>query len=275
MLLISLLITILILITSAVAVVAAVKYLLMLGIINLSATFNFSAKVRGQIIGYATSIPELTVLVAGALAGVFKAGLWNIASSNIINWVLFLLTVVVYRQQLDLKNKWFIDEILFGIMSVAIPLLLIGINIKLGFSTAIGLILFFIVYRVFDKIYNKKGQPAPLPPGTENGTLIKGLLLLTAGIVVILIVGRFLSMSAGSLILFFNIPDWAVGWILGSITSISELTSFIEIYDIHKPKSRTGYIKDTQEAIDALVTSNISNIGLILPLGIIIYLISG
>lgn len=263
----------LILIMAAVTLVASVKYLLMAGIVNLSATFNFSAKVRGQIIGYATSIPELTALVAGALAGVFSAGLWNIASSNIINWVLFLLTVIVYRQQIDLKNKWFIDEILFGIVSVALPLLLIAMNITIGFSLAAGLILFFVTYRVFDRLYNVKGQPAPLPPGTERGTLLGGLLFLAAGIGLILIAGRFLSISAGSLILYFNIPAWAVGWILGLITSISELTSFVEIYDIHKHKNRTGYIKDTQEAIDALVTSNVSNIGLILPLGIIFYLI--
>lgn len=261
------------LIVSAAVVVAAVKYLLISGIGNISAVLNLSAKTRGQVIGYATSIPEFTVLIAGAFAGVFDAGLWNIASSNIINCVLFLITVVAYRQQLDLKNKWLKDEIIFGALSVAAPLFLLAMNLKIGFTVASGLVLFFIIYRICDKLFNKKGIPAPLPPGAKNGTLTKGVLFLVFGAATILIAGKFLSISAGSLIIFFNIPAWAVGWILGFITSVSELTSFIEIYNIHEPRRRRGYIKDTQEAIDALVTSNISNIGLILPLGIIIYLL--
>jgi Ca2+/Na+ antiporter len=88
----------LLLIISATTVLVAVKYLLIMGIGNLSAVFRLSAKARGQITGYATSIPELTALTAGAFAGVFDAGLWNIASSNIINWVLFLAIIVVFRQ---------------------------------------------------------------------------------------------------------------------------------------------------------------------------------
>jgi Ca2+/Na+ antiporter len=262
-----------ILIVSAAVVVAAVKYLLISGIGNISAVFKLSSKTRGQIIGYATSIPEFTVLVAGAFAGVFSAGLWNIVSSNIINCVLFLITVVAYRQQLDLKSKWFTDEIIFGALSLAVPILLLSLNLEVGFAMASGLIFFFVVYRICDKLINQKGIPAPLPEGAENGTLFKGLLYLVSGVVVILIAGRYLSISAGSLVIIFNIPAWAIGWILGFISSVSELTSFIEIYKIHEPKRRKGYIKDTQEAIDALVTSNISNVGLILPIGIIIYLL--
>ena len=83
-----------ILVCSAVVIVAAVRFLLIPGIGKIGAALKFSPKVRGQMIGYATSIPELTVLVAGAFAGVFSAGLWNIASSNIINAVLFFLTVL-------------------------------------------------------------------------------------------------------------------------------------------------------------------------------------
>ena len=66
---------IIILIVSAAVVVAAVKCLLISGIGNISAVFKLSSKTRGQVIGYATSIPEFTVLIAGAFAGVFSAGL--------------------------------------------------------------------------------------------------------------------------------------------------------------------------------------------------------
>jgi len=262
-----------ILMLSAAAIVVAVRFLLIPGIGRMGVALKFSPKVRGQMIGYATSVPEFTVLVAGALAGVFDAGLWNIAASNIINWALFLLTVLAFHQQLDLKHKGFIDEIFFGILSVVIPLLMFAFHVGTGFITVGGLLLFFVLYKVFDKRLNKEGKPAPVPPGAENGTLGGGIVFLVLGILVVLFSGKFLGTSAGSLIKQLHVPAWAVGWILGLVTSVCELASFIEIYRIHKPKDGPFHIKDTQEALDALVASNIANLGLILPIGMLIYLI--
>ena len=262
-----------ILMLSAAAIVGAVRFLLIPGIGKIGVALNFSAKMRGQMIGYATSVPEFTVLVAGALAGVFDAGLWNIAASNVINWVLFLITVFAFRQQLDLTYKGFIDEIVFGLLSVIVPLLMFVAHIGTGYATVVGLLGFFVVYKIMDKRLNKDGKPAPVPPGSENGTLRGGSVFLVVGVLVILLSGKFLGSSAGALIKQLSVPAWAVGWILGLVTSVCELASFIEIYRMHKPKDRPGHIKDTQEALDALVASNVSNLGLILPIGMVIYLI--
>lgn len=262
-----------ILVVSASVIVASVRYLLVPGIGRIGAVLKFSAKMRGQIIGYATSIPEFTVLVAGAMNGVFNAGLWNIASSNIINGVLFMVTVLAYHQQLDLRNRVFIDEISFSILSIAVPLAMFAVGIGTGYLTAAGLIAVFVLYKVADKRLNKAGRPAPLPAGAEDGTWWGGGIMLLSGIGVILLAGRFLGSSAGSLITQLNVPAWAVGWILGLVTSVCELASFIEIYRIHRPKDSPDHIKDTQEALDALVASNMSNLGLILPLGMLVYLL--
>jgi Ca2+/Na+ antiporter len=262
-----------ILVLSAAAIVASVRNLLIPGIGRIGAALRFSAKVRGQMIGYATSVPEFTVLVAGALNGVFNAGMWNIASSNVINWVLFMVTVFAFHQQLDLRNRVFIDEITFGILSVVIPLILFALHIKTGVPAAVGLFAFFVIYKILDKRLNVAGKPVIIPPSAEGGTVWGGTLMLVAGVAVILLAGRFLGRSAGALVVQLGVPAWAVGWILGLVTSVCELTSFIEIYRIHRPKDSPTHIRDTQEAIDALVASNIANLGLILPLGMVIYLI--
>ncbi|HEY5653001.1 MAG TPA: hypothetical protein VIR63_01375 [Pontiella sp.] len=88
-----------------------------------------------------------------------------------------------------------------------------------------------------------------------------------------LVSGRFLGISANALIIQLSVPAWAVGWILGLVTSVCELASFIEIYRIHRPVDSPNHIKDAQEALDALVASNIANLGLILPLGIVVFLL--
>ncbi len=265
-------IDLLVLCLSAAAIVAAVRYLLVPGIGQICAALDFSIKTRGQIIGYATSIPELTMVVAGAVAGVFDAGMWNIAASNIVNWGLFLTTVLIFRQQLDLLRRNFVDEILFGLMSVAVPLLLCLITLKIGYWTAAGLVALFAFYKYLDRVLNRP-VPATSAAAHSKGNLRRGSLSVFAGIAIVLGSGTFLGNSANVLITSLNVPAWAVGWLVGLITSVCEFASFIAIYRANKRKDGPNYIADTQEALDALVASNISNLGLILPVGMIVYLI--
>ncbi|MFP4521120.1 MAG: hypothetical protein ACLFQK_03155 [Fibrobacterota bacterium] len=48
------------------------------GIDRLSLALGFTGKTRGQLIGFATSIPELVVVVSASLTGVFQADFQNI-----------------------------------------------------------------------------------------------------------------------------------------------------------------------------------------------------
>jgi Ca2+/Na+ antiporter len=82
-----------------------------------------------------------------------------------------------------------------------------------------------------------------------------------------------LGNSANVLITTLNVPALAVGWLVGLITSVCEFASFIAIYRANRRKDGPNYIADTQEALDALVASNIANLGVILPFGMIVYLI--
>ncbi len=257
---------------SAAAIVASVRYLMIPGIGQVSAALNFSIKTRGQIIGYATSIPELTMVVAGAVAGVFDAGMWNIAASNIINWGLFLATVLMFRQQLDLVRRVFIDEISFGLMSIAVPLVLCYITLNVSYWTAAGLISLFVFYKYFDRVLNRPIHSTSAAAHAK-GSLRRGSLLIIAGIAIVLGAGVILGNSANVLISTLKVPAWAVGWLVGLITSVCEFASFISIYRVNKRKDGPNYIADTQEALDALVASNIANLGVILPFGMIVYLI--
>ena len=121
----------LIMIVSAASIIALVKFGLLRGIDNVANAMNWSAKARGQATGFATSVPELVCLVSAGLAGVWEAGLWNIASSNIINVGLMLLAVSYHRQFRDLLNRRFLDEASFAALAVIVPLVLM----KAGMDT--------------------------------------------------------------------------------------------------------------------------------------------
>ena len=86
-----------IMLVSSFAIIALVKYGLVPGIDRLSAASGWSLKARGKATGYATSVPELVTLVAAGLSGVWDVGLWNIASSNLINLMLATAALLYFR----------------------------------------------------------------------------------------------------------------------------------------------------------------------------------
>jgi Ca2+/Na+ antiporter len=96
---------------------------------------------------------------------------------------------------------------------------------------------------------------------------------MALGILAVLAAGRYLGRSAHALIIELGIPTWVIGWILGLVTSLPEAVSFCEIYRLEKARGRLHLRHDTQQGLDALVASNMSNLGIILPAGMLIYLL--
>lgn len=264
-----------ILAVSSAVTVCAVRWLLMYGIEVICSNLGFSAKAKGQVIGYATSTPELVVVVAAAAVSVFDVGLWNIASSNIINCGLFVLAVAAYRQQREIFSPIFVDEVIFAVVSVALPLTLYGLGMQMNLLSAAGLLALFVLYQWLDHVLNK-GQPQDHDETTARGGLMLGLAALVLGIALILLSGYFLGKSARDLVQTLGTPPWLVGWILGLITSLPEMASFFEVYRLSKSRGRLQHLDDTQSALDALVASNMSNLGIILPMGMFVfYLVAG
>lgn len=263
-----------ILAASAVVTVLAVRLLVIHGIEVVCARLGWSVKTKGQIIGYATSMPELVMVIASAMVGVFEAGLWNVASSNIINWVLLLAAVAAYRQYRELLSPIFFDEIAFGVISVALPLVLIGFDVQMGLAAAGILLGVFIVYKWLDHLLNRKTSNSE-EEGTIHGGLGLGLAALIGGIGLILVAGRFLGISAGDLVTRFDTPAWLVGWIVGVITSLPEMASFFEVYRLSKKRGQLHRLDDTQNVLDALAASNMSNLGIILPIGMFVSYMTG
>ncbi|HHH11737.1 MAG TPA: hypothetical protein ENK23_06665 [Sorangium sp.] len=119
-----------------------------------------SSKAKGQFLGYATSIPELAGTVGTAGHGLLTAGLWNIASSNVINWALFLLAAVCYRRTGALLKRRFRDEIGFAVVAVAIPLVLSRQRAIAGSPwTALALFGLFVGYVYLDRHLNPNPPP--------------------------------------------------------------------------------------------------------------------
>lgn len=263
----------LIMLVSAVMIIVIVKYGLIPGIEHIAGALKWSTKGRGQATGFATSAPELVCLVATGLAGVWEAGLWNIASSNIINAVLMVTAVLWNRQFHELFNRQFIDEIVFAALAVAVPLLLMGAKLDESGYVIPVLLGFFMIYRFVDRRAN---PPAPEAEEVDAvGSLPRGLIFTVTALVCVAIAGFFLGGATEDVVNQMGVHPAAAGWILGLTSSLPEMITFFAVYSASRKAGDLDSLADTQEVLDNLTASNMANVGLIYPTGLAVYLAAG
>ncbi len=261
----------LIMIVSAAAIILFVKFGLLRGIDQIAGAMRWSAKTRGQVTGYATSVPEFVCLVAAGLAGVWEAGLWNIASSNIINGALMLLAVLYYGQTRELMNRRFFDEVGFAGLAVAVPVALMSMGMDTEWTVIPLLLFFFIAYRVVDRRMN---APDVKEETAEEavGSLPVGLIIALTALVAIAVAGVFLGNATADVVEQLGIRPAVAGWILGIVTSVPETVTFFAVYSASKKKDRLHELHDTQEVLDNLTGSNMANVGIVYPFGLLAFL---
>ncbi len=263
----------LIMIASAAAIILLVKFGLLRGIDHIANAMKWSAKARGQVTGYATSVPEFVCLVSAGLAGVWEAGLWNIASSNIINVGLMLLAVSFYRQFGKLFNKRFLDEIFFAGLAVLVPVVLMRAGLDTQWYLVPILLGFFIAYQVVDKKLNHPDQEQETELEAV-GNLPFGLIVAITALIAIAIAGMFLGGATANVVENLGVHPAAAGWILGVVTSIPEMVTFFAVYATASRAGRLGDLDDTQEALDNLTGSNMANVGIVYPIGLLAFLLA-
>ena len=262
------------------------KYLLVPVLRKISIMLKLSPKASGNIAGFATSVPELLTVSFSAASGLIGTSIYNILSSNVINLIQYIFAIYLNKNQKYLRNRAILIDIVLVIITILIPLILSIFNIELGiFSVIIFIILLFIFYYInhnVHKIYLEKEDKEieneeELEENREkksikNRNIILYCLALGAIAILLYIVGELLSNSLTNLCNTFGLPELVLGILLGFITSIPELITFIEAQRKEKQKhselaNKLGVI----EATNNLLTSDILNLFVIQSIGIIIY----
>ena len=260
------------------------KYMLVKLLRNIAETLNLKAKTVGNIAGFATSIPELFTVTFASISGLASTSLYNIISSNVINFIQYLATVVINKNTKVLKNKALIIDLVIVLITIAIPLYMINANVKLGVPFAIFLvILFLFFYKInsnahklylekYDKEIEKEFEleyEKEIKNKKNNKLLIvKYLIYLIIIGILLYFVGDKLSNNLENLCYIFNVPEYIIGIILGFGTSIPELITFFEAQRGEKSKEeeKLGVI----EATNNLLMSNMLNLFIIQAIGILL-----
>ena len=258
------------------------KYMLVKLLRNIAETLNLKAKTVGNIAGFATSIPELFTVTLASISGLASTSLYNIISSNVINLIQYLATVVINKNTKVLKNKALIIDLVIVLITIAIPLYMINANVKLGVPFAIFLVILFLFFykinsnahKLYLEKYDKEIEEEfkleyekEIKNKKNNKLLIvKYLIYLIIIGILLYFVGDKLSNNLENFCYIFNVPEYIIGIILGFGTSIPELITFFEAQRGEKSKEeeKLGVI----EATNNLLMSNMLNLFIIQAIGI-------
>ena len=276
-------------------IVALSKYLLVPVLRRISQLLELGPKASGNIAGFATSVPELLTVIFSAASGLISTSIYNILSSNVINLIQYIFSIYLNKNQKHLNSKAIKIDLLLVIITILIPIFLVVSNIEINTNLVIIFIILLAVFYYINynshKLYLEKEQQEILQEEIEEEKEEKEeyrfkkknkktvilywiyLIFITVGLYV---VGELLSKSLTNLSNIFALPEIVLGTLLGVITSIPELLTFIEAQRKEKKKNSEEANKlGVIEATNNLLTSNILNLFAIQSIGIIIYTIFG
>lgn len=268
-------------VTYSLFIVAISKYILVPVLRKLAESINLKAKTVGNLAGVATSVPELLSVSFAAVAGLIGTSIYNILSSNVINFVQYAISVWINKNVRVLRNKALTIDIIMVVVTILIPVCFIVTNLETnGFIVVLLIGLFGLFYYInhnthklyLEKEENKEAEEiekeAKWVKGKKN-IMIKYTIYLVLTGIALFFVGDLLSGTLENLCMRFQVPEFMVGMALGFITSLPELITFFESQKHHKSKQneRLGVI----EATNNLLTSNMLNLFVIQSVGIILF----
>ena len=260
------------------------KYMLVTVLRKLAENLNLKPNVIGNIAGYATSVPELLTVSISSFTGLTGASVYNILSSNIINLVQYICAIIMNNNLKKLKNEAIIIDIILVLFTIFIPIFILITDMEINVIVVlIFLVLAFVFWKI-DNLFHKKflndienkiiqieNEKEKEETKNNKSTFLYIFLLVLAG-VLLFFIGDMLGDTLEVLAEKFNISQMIIGILLGFITSIPELITFIESQRYYKEEELDD-ILGVVEATNNLFTSNVLNLFIIQSIGVCIFLV--
>lgn len=258
------------------------KYILVTTLRKLAENLSLKPKTVGDIAGYATSMPELLTISISSLNGLIGTSIFNILSSNVINFIQYLASIILNKNRRAFSNRAIKIDMVLVIITILIPIFFVWKNIEIGLFVVPA---FLILYSLFlylnnnahklylekedEEITKKIEDEEEKERGNTRKTLLYVLILAGTGIL-LYVVGELLGETLDNLCNEFNISQVIIGILLGFITSIPELITFFESQKFYRNQDKQNEMLGVVEATNNLLTSNILNLFIIQSIGIII-----
>ncbi len=265
----------------AIFIVIVSKVILVKSLRKLAENLQLKSRVIGNIAGVATSIPELLTVTVSSFRGLIGTSLYNIISSNVINFIQYSISLIINKNDHVIRNKGILIQIFLVILTIIFPIILLKVENVFHITVVFILIVIYLIfYWISKKIHEKylnyeeikmeKVKKEEIGNHKNKQSYIYIGYILIAGILLYFI-GDALGNVLENLAEHFRIAEWILGSLLGMITSIPELVTFFEAQK-HYIKNKDEVLLGVIEATNNLLTSNMLNLFIIQAIGICIYI---
>lgn len=268
----------------AILIVLISKYILVKALRRLAENLNLQPRLIGKISGVATSIPEFLTVTISSFQGLASTSIYNILSSNVINFIQYIFSIVINKNGNVLKKLGILFQNMLVILTILLPIGLLKIEEQMGIKIAVILIFLYVIFswlikktheKYLKKEEEKIEQHQAVEISEEKSSYKKSYVyvsyILLAGILLYLI-GNQLGNVLNTLSEQLGIAESILGILLGFITSIPELITFFEAQK-HYKEEEENKVLGVIETTNNLLTSNMLNLFIIQPLGIIIFML--
>ena len=267
----------------SILIVIISKYILVKALRRLAENLNLSARIVGNIAGVATSIPELLTVTISSFRGLLGTSLYNIMSSNVINVVQYVISLVINKNHRIIKNKGIMFQMFLVILTIIIPIVLLKLENTINLIVVLILVTIYIILQLLSKrihstyladeekqIEQDEIEEEQKEKSKNKKTYVYILYIFVAGIL-LYVIGSALGSVLENLANIFGIAEFVLGILLGVITSIPEFITFFESQK-HYKKNEGNSLLGVIEATNNLLTSNMLNLFIIQSIGILIYI---
>ena len=196
------------------------------GVLVIARKFKLSnILVSAVIIGFGTSLAELTVSVEAVLIGSPDIALGNIIGSNIAN-ILLVTAIAALITPIMLKNLK-INRDIFVMIIASLLLLFFKFIDWLNFYSGVIFLLILFSYISYSYFQDQKGN-GEKNENLENLSLIKAIIYSVIGLATLILGGWLLVNSSIKIAQSYGISEAVIGLTIVAVgTAIPELTTTI------------------------------------------------
>ena len=196
------------------------------GVLVIARKFKLSnILVSAVIIGFGTSLAELTVSIEAVLIGSPDIALGNIIGSNIAN-ILLVTAIAALITPIMLKNLK-ISRDIFVMIVASILLLFFKFIDWLNFYSGVIFLLILFSYISYSYFQDQKGN-GEKEENLENLSLIKAIIYSVIGLAILILGGWLLVNSSIKIAQSYGISEAVIGLTIVAVgTAIPELTTTI------------------------------------------------
>ena len=196
------------------------------GVLVIARKFKLSnILVSAVIIGFGTSLAELTVSVEAVLIGSPDIALGNIIGSNIAN-ILLVTAIAASITPIMLKNLK-INRAIFVMIVASLLLLFFKFIDWLNFYSGVIFLLILFSYISYSYLQDQKDN-GDKEENLENFSLIKAIIYSVIGLATLILGGWLLVNSSIKIAQSYDISEAVIGLTIVAVgTAIPELTTTI------------------------------------------------